>query len=157
VVPQEAVEALEEEAPPEPAPPLKEDFAAFQEVAIASAHESVGDGAETATPPPSPPVEDFDAPGHGEMTTRIPEDEPTPSQSAPPPPPPPPASMETPRRRASDPSDVVKALAGLRIDDEASRRLTRAATPEPAGDDDEPLPEVDPALIARLIQGVKDL
>ncbi|MEA2461791.1 MAG: hypothetical protein QOH90_1968, partial [Actinomycetota bacterium] len=66
VVPQEAVEALEEEAPPEPAPPLKEDFAAFQEVAIASAHESVGDGAETATTPPSPPVEDFDAPGDGE-------------------------------------------------------------------------------------------
>jgi hypothetical protein len=52
---------------------------------------------------------------------------------------------------------VVKALAGLRIDDEASRRLARGAQEEPAGGDDEPLPEVDPALIARLIQGVKEL
>jgi hypothetical protein len=55
--------------------------------------------------------------------------------------------------------DAQGALAGVRIDDSTSRRIAAAAGPAraegskaEAGTD-----EVDPALIARLIQGVKDL
>jgi hypothetical protein len=84
--------------------PGEEDFALFQQIAIASAKQVTDE-----------PVEAFDAPGPDEMTTRVP-------------PPPPPGSNTT---------------AGEQVD-----------IADDMGAADE---EVDPALIARLIQGVKDL
>jgi hypothetical protein len=121
----DAGDGAERPRPPAPAPAAEpaEDFALFQQAAIASARE-----VPASAPPGTQRVSDFDAPGPEDMTTRVPD--PPAEKAAVSPPPPPPG----PPRRARK-----------------SKEKSAAGTPLRADDD------VDPALIARLIQGVKEL
>jgi hypothetical protein len=144
--------------------PEKRDFAAFQEAAIASANQAAEPESaprEAAAPeapheaPASPTsIEEFDTPRPDEMTTTVPDetgDEPAAvAVSAPPPPPPPP--VDGPMA----PSDVVRALAA-RAETSPGTRAVADSEISTYEDAEGETPEVDPALIARLIQGVKDL